>query len=75
MERTGADAEYAAHSTGGLMIRVRAETRGYLLVPLARGLAGTARAYGAIVVEPAVVDPDEPAFDREHVVVLSDWTN
>ena len=29
--------------------------------------------YGAIVVEPA--KPQEPPVDRDHVVVLSDWTN
>ncbi len=39
------------------------------------GLQEQRGVYGAIVVEPAVADPDEPAFDREHVVVLSDWTN
>ena len=39
------------------------------------GLQEQRGVYGAIVVEPAEADPDEPAFDREHVVVLSDWTN
>ena len=39
------------------------------------GLQEQRGVYGAIVVEPAVADPNEPAFDREHVVVLSDWTN
>lgn len=39
------------------------------------GLQEQRGVYGGIVVEPAVADSAEPTFDREHVVLLSDWTN
>ena len=39
------------------------------------GLQEQRGVYGGIVVEPAEADPTEPAVDREHVVLLSDWTN
>ncbi|MDC0144829.1 multicopper oxidase domain-containing protein [Verrucomicrobia bacterium] len=39
------------------------------------GLQEQRGVYGGIVVKPLEPDPDEPVVDREHVVLLSDWTN
>ena len=45
----------------------------HVLVSLALGVSGADGLYGALVIEPR--EPEPFAYDREHVVLLSDWTD
>ena len=65
---------FSRHPAGrDVHLSLHGEAARHLLVSQPLGFSGAARLYGPLVIEPR--EPEPFRYDREHVVMLTDWTD